>query len=59
MEKNSVVYPNLKRDSEGKLTECILKSPGFQSLIGLNLDERPAPHNLPKINTAPKSYLTL
>ena len=59
MEKISVVYPNLKRDDEGKFTECKLLPPKFQHLIGLNSDVKPAPHNLPKVSSKQNSYLTL
>ena len=59
MEKISIVYPNLKRDSDGKFVECKLSLPKFQNLIGLNSDVKPAPHNLPKVSSKQNSYLTL
>ena len=60
MEKISVVYPNLKRDSDGKFAECKLLPPEFQNPVGLNSDVKPASfYNLPKVRSQKNSYLTL
>ena len=59
MEKFSVVYPNLKRDSDGKFAECKLLSPEFQNPVGLNSDVKQTPQNLTKDSSNKNSYLTL
>ena len=59
MEKISVVYPNLKRDSDGKFAECKLLPPEFQNLIGLNSAVKPASQNLPKVSSNQNAYYFL
>ena len=59
MERISVVYPNLKRDVDGKLTECKLLPPEFKNLAGSKSDENPEPSNLPKLKPTTNSRLTL